>query len=119
ANATLHLPRAHDLEAWGDSRTADGQIVLIQPLIYPLFGGRSAIELLALLAGESTDGHAQVRQTFTGTEKQWRKALHDGFVENTGYPVAQPPKFSAVQASELKAQAGYEVVFRRDYKVFD
>src|SRR5262249_38602028 len=42
-----HLPAAHYLESWGDARTADGTLVPIQPLIEPLFGGLTEIELLA------------------------------------------------------------------------
>ena len=44
-----HLPQAHFLEAWGDGRALDGTLTLQQPLIEPLYGGRSAIEVLAML----------------------------------------------------------------------
>src|SRR2546430_3561429 len=47
-----HVPRAHFLETWGDSRTWDGTITLAQPLIMPLYGGLSPAELLSLLLGE-------------------------------------------------------------------
>ncbi|MHB1155246.1 MAG: TAT-variant-translocated molybdopterin oxidoreductase [Phycisphaerales bacterium] len=119
SKTTWHLPRAHDLEAWGDARTADGQVVLIQPLIYPLFGGRSMIELLALLTGENTDAHEQVRKTFAGNEKQWRKSLHDGFIENTAYAPAEPPAFTGFKSQITNPKSQIELVFRRDYKVLD
>src|SRR5262249_54313208 len=48
--ATWHVPRAHELESWGDAMALDGTIGVQQPLILPLFGGRSDIELLALMA---------------------------------------------------------------------
>jgi Fe-S-cluster-containing dehydrogenase component len=48
---TWHVPRAHELESWGDARALDGTLALQQPLIDPLYGGRSDIELLALMAG--------------------------------------------------------------------
>ncbi|HEX4794529.1 MAG TPA: TAT-variant-translocated molybdopterin oxidoreductase, partial [Humisphaera sp.] len=52
-----HLPRAHYLEAWGDSLAWDGTPSVAQPLIEPLYGGKSVIELLALLSGDTvTDG---------------------------------------------------------------
>ena len=49
---TWHLPESHYLEAWGDARAYDGTASIVQPLIAPLYEGRSAIELLAFLAGE-------------------------------------------------------------------
>jgi len=57
-----HLPRAHYLESWGDARAYDGTVSLQQPLIEPLFGGVSAIELLAMLTdGKWTPGRQLVR----------------------------------------------------------
>ena len=50
ARCSIHVPRAHELEAWGDQRALDGTIAVQQPLIAPLFGGTSDLELLALLA---------------------------------------------------------------------
>ena len=49
-----HVPLAHELEAWGDQQSLDGMVAVQQPLIAPLYGGRSGIELLALWAGEKT-----------------------------------------------------------------
>ena len=37
-----HLPETHYLEAWGDARAFDGTVTIQQPLIQPLYGGRSA-----------------------------------------------------------------------------
>jgi len=42
-----HLPQAHFLETWGDARGHDGTAAILQPLIAPLYGGRSVYELLA------------------------------------------------------------------------
>jgi len=44
-----HIPEAHFLESWGDCRASDGTVSLIQPLIAPLHGGKTASELLAHL----------------------------------------------------------------------
>ncbi len=43
-----HIPEAHYLEAWSDTRTYDGTVSIVQPLIEPLFEGKSAHELLAV-----------------------------------------------------------------------
>src|SRR5207237_1371395 len=47
-----HLPRAHYLESWGDARSWDGTAGVVQPLIEPLFGGKTPIEVLAILTGD-------------------------------------------------------------------
>src|SRR5256886_1358868 len=41
-----HVPAAHYLESWGDALTADGGYVAIQPMILPLFGGMSELDLM-------------------------------------------------------------------------
>jgi molybdopterin-containing oxidoreductase family iron-sulfur binding subunit len=61
---TWHVPRAHEFESWGDARSLDGSLALQQPLIAPLFAGRSDIELLALMAGApERTGYDAVRST--------------------------------------------------------
>jgi molybdopterin-containing oxidoreductase family iron-sulfur binding subunit len=89
------LPRAHALESWGDGRAWDGTLTLQQPLIEPLYGGRSTIEVLAALVGQSApSGYDEVRATlatfFDGGdfETAWKTALHDGLVKDTSSPAA-------------------------------
>jgi len=45
-----HVPAAHYLEAWGDARSFDGTVSIVQPLIQPLYGGKSANEMIATLS---------------------------------------------------------------------
>jgi Fe-S-cluster-containing dehydrogenase component len=60
-----HIPRAHYLESWGDARAWDGTASVCQPLIEPLYGGKSIIELLAVVSGdEVTDGLAIVKRAW-------------------------------------------------------
>jgi Fe-S-cluster-containing dehydrogenase component len=49
-----HLPRAHYLESWGDARAWDGTAGIVQPLIMPLYNGKSIIEALALIVAAAT-----------------------------------------------------------------
>ena len=42
-----HIPQAHFLESWSDVRAYDGTVSIIQPLIAPLYYGKTAHELLA------------------------------------------------------------------------
>jgi molybdopterin-containing oxidoreductase family iron-sulfur binding subunit len=61
---TWHVPRAHDYESWGDGRSVDGTIGVQQPLIAPLYAGRSDIELLGLMANVTEkSGYEAVQAT--------------------------------------------------------
>ena len=99
-----HVPAAHYLESWGDVLTADGDYLSIQPMILPIFGGLSEIELLnALLGGAKTEGPELVQETFRSTnppgdfQTAWSRFLHDGFAAHV-----QPRD----QSSSFKATAG-------------
>ncbi len=60
-----HVPQAHYLESWGDARAYDGTVSIIQPLIEPLYAGRTPVELLALVLGdENPNGYELVHRTF-------------------------------------------------------
>ncbi len=81
-----HVPAAHYLESWGDAFTADGGYVAIQPMILPLFGGVSEIELMnGLLGGPKLEGPELVQETFRTTtppgdfQMAWTRFLRDGF----------------------------------------
>ena len=52
-----HVPATHELESWGDARAYDGTVSIIQPLIAPLYNGKSAIEFVALLSGPVSYTH--------------------------------------------------------------
>jgi molybdopterin-containing oxidoreductase family iron-sulfur binding subunit len=110
---TWHLPRAHYLEAWGDARSWDGTVGVVQPLIYPLFGGKSVIEVLAMVAGDKeTAGDAIVRRTWREQfikggdfEKQFRKVLEAGFLEGSAGKAVQTaaPDLSKLAAATAGA----------------
>jgi len=80
-----HAAEAHALESWSDARALDGTITLTQPMIEPLFGGRSRHELFSALLEEApansyeiVHGFWQKQQAGASFEPVWRKALHDG-----------------------------------------
>ncbi len=72
-----HLPRAHYLESWGDARAWDGTPSVVQPLIEPLFGGKSPIEILAMVSGDSVKAGDQI------VRRTWGKS-ESGFCEDYG-----------------------------------
>ncbi len=91
-----HIPEAHYLESWSDGRAHDGTASIIQPLIEPLYSGRTVHELLAAL----TDARYQsgleivrehwrtrwVHETRSGSfDEFWRSALQEGVVPGTAF----------------------------------
>src|SRR5207247_7260601 len=48
-----HVNEAHYLEAWGDTRAYDGTASIVQPLIAPLYDGKTANEVIGLIVGQS------------------------------------------------------------------
>jgi len=123
-----HVNEAHYLESWSDVRTHDGTVSIVQPLIDPLYGGRSAHELLGVFTdvpnNSSYDwvrGYWQSQHSGTDFEAYWRKAVHDGFIAGT----ATAPRNATAKPAAALPPAGkpatgeYEIVFRPDPNLFD
>jgi MoCo/4Fe-4S cofactor protein with predicted Tat translocation signal len=111
AAATWHIPEAHFLESWGDEATSDGLAAIQQPMIEPMYGGKTAAEIVSwVTTGKFTKSHDIVKNSwlaqFTGDKEQtWRKALHDGVVSAS--KAADPVKVT-VDAKKLAAALGAE-----------
>jgi MoCo/4Fe-4S cofactor protein with predicted Tat translocation signal len=102
-----HVPAAHYLESWGDALTFDGSCLSIQPMILPLFGGWSEIEMLnALLGGPASQGPELVQETFRVTNPPgdfataWSKFLRDGFAPHVTSP-ERPVSLNAGAAASV------------------
>jgi molybdopterin-containing oxidoreductase family iron-sulfur binding subunit len=87
-----HIPQAHYLESWSDVRAFDGTATILQPLIAPLYGGRTAHEVLAAVGGNpGRSSYENVRDYWRSKligkdfEAVWRSALHDGVVAGTAF----------------------------------
>jgi molybdopterin-containing oxidoreductase family iron-sulfur binding subunit len=130
----FHIPEAHYLESWGDVRAFDGTVSIIQPLIAPLSGGKSALELISgLLDDAPLTGHElvrahwqkkwQARSDRSGSfDSFWKTALHNGLITGTAFDsvaVTLRSDFAARLPASPKASEGFEVVFRPDPGVFD
>ncbi len=83
-----HVPQAHFLESWGDVRSFDGTYSVVQPMIAPLYGGRTSSELVARVVGDSlTKPEELVRETFqslVGTSTAricGGSTVHDGLLQ--------------------------------------
>ena len=119
------IPEAHFLEAWSDARAFDGTVSIVQPLIAPLYGGKSAHDALAAMSDRpEKSAHDAIRE-FWKVEKDdaaWRRWLHDGVVPDTAFapkPVDVVSGFSRTAAPAAPAAGGIEVSFRNDPSVLD
>jgi molybdopterin-containing oxidoreductase family iron-sulfur binding subunit len=113
--AGWHLPMAHCYEAWSDARAHDGTATIVQPLIAPLYGGRSAHEILALLAGADTrNGHALVRATWGNEDAVWRECLRRGLVAGSAARPVPAPAVRPLAPSPAPAGAPLVALFAPD-----
>jgi MoCo/4Fe-4S cofactor protein with predicted Tat translocation signal len=124
-----HVNQTHELEAWSDARAYDGTVSIIQPLIAPLYNGKSAHELIALLSGQAdATGYDLVRAYWqkqhagADFDQFWRKSLHDGWIEGTAFGpkdlrfASVSPKIGDLPKSDPNA---IELNIRRDPTIHD
>ncbi|MCZ7648783.1 MAG: TAT-variant-translocated molybdopterin oxidoreductase [Planctomycetota bacterium] len=120
-----HVPAAHDLERWDLARSGD-TLSPIQPMIDPLHGGKTALELLARLSGYAeTEPYTLVRAAFrqlTGSvdfEKRWRLFLHLGVAEAPREAAPVPPLDLSKLQFAAPGSGGVELAFCADASVYD
>jgi MoCo/4Fe-4S cofactor protein with predicted Tat translocation signal len=126
-----HVPEAHALESWGDARAFDGTVTLTQPLIDPLYEGRSAHEFLSVFTAQpdrrgrsiimdfwtkayaSGEGGWTFRhprdESFPNADAVWRTALHEGYIAGTSLAEGSPAtalRTTATAAAGTAAAAG-------------
>ena len=123
-----HIPAAHYLESWSDARAYDGTVSIVQPLIDPLYGGRTAHHVFQTLLNEPmVSPYDAVRETWKSTikgdfETGWRKALHQGWVDGTAFDKAAKASVDAGFKGAVPAPSpkdALEIIFRPDPNVYD
>ncbi|MFO1492524.1 MAG: 4Fe-4S dicluster domain-containing protein [Kiritimatiellia bacterium] len=124
-----HVPMAHSLETWGDAAAFDGTLSVIQPLIQPLYKGKSVADLLAVFNRKPDASiYEMVQETWktrlTGDfDKAWRKVLHNGLLEGTASPAetvaVRPEAVSGYAATPAGDGVTLEVVVRPCPKLRD
>jgi molybdopterin-containing oxidoreductase family iron-sulfur binding subunit len=130
--ANWHLNRAHPLEAWGDVRSEDGTGAIVQPLIAPMYGGRTDAEILEIFLGGTRRGYDLVRASWHDAgaqtadfERTFRRALHDGVWDKSAWAVEAAEPRGAEIAAAIKAQQAaapkgeFEVTFDPDPHAWD
>jgi MoCo/4Fe-4S cofactor protein with predicted Tat translocation signal len=121
-----HINQAHELEAWGDARTYDGTVSIVQPLIAPLYNGKSALEFVALLSTQAdASGYDLVRAYWQKEhaggdfEQFWRKSLHDGWIVGTTFE-AKPISLKTTNVPGFGSTGNaLELNIRRDPTIYD
>ncbi|MEZ6143791.1 MAG: TAT-variant-translocated molybdopterin oxidoreductase [Zavarzinella sp.] len=139
-----HFPLAHYLETWGDGRGYDGIVSLQQPLIAPLHGARTPLELFVRLfdykvqvpgplgAVETMTPSSSMEVVKAYWHKQWKPSekhkefqhawehwLQDGVIPDSAWPtVEKAPDITNLKESVTKV-AAFEVNFRVDPNIHD
>ncbi|MFH1278007.1 MAG: TAT-variant-translocated molybdopterin oxidoreductase [Candidatus Eisenbacteria bacterium] len=124
---TWHLHRAHDLETWDIGLGADGSTTASQPLIEPLYGGRTPAEIVSLASGDpNRKAYDLAREAAAHRiaapgedfEKAWRRLLHDGVLPVERAPSEAVPSAARLADAVSPVSAGapeggdrYEIVF--------
>jgi len=131
AHCHWHVPEAHFLESWSDARAFDGTASIVQPLIAPLYRGKTPHEILAALSDQpERTSHEIVRDYWRDKlsgdfESAWRQALHDGVIAGTAFsPKAlavwkSAPPSNASAATPETAAGSLEIRFRPDPTIYD
>ncbi|HSP17161.1 MAG TPA: TAT-variant-translocated molybdopterin oxidoreductase [Thermoanaerobaculia bacterium] len=119
-----HIPETHYLETWGDARAHDGTVSIQQPLIAPLYNGRSPLEVLgAVIGGLDQSPYESVRAYWFAkgaTEATWRKWLNDGVIAGSALPERGATATAAPQTAKPRnPETGIEVELRPDPTIFD
>ena len=128
-----HVPEAHYLESWSDARALDGTATIMQPLIAPLYGGRTAHEVLGGCCAEQA---AQSRATTScgRTGRRARRRPRRDFEQLLAQSAARrrgrghgalPPRPVTLRGARRRGSPsrpprhGLEIVFRPDPTVYD
>ena len=121
-----HVPEAHYLESWSDARAYDGTVSIVQPLIAPIYGGKTTHDVLNVLNNQADrSAHDTVQRLLADAAqgRGFRRFLADlpsqrrgGRHGVPGKNVRRHPKCRILQPL---AATGLEIVFRPDPSVGD
>jgi len=134
-HAHWHINAAHFLESWGDSRGHDGTVAITQPLIAPLYQGKTLPEVIAeFVDAPIRDGLGMAKKTqsdaFDASKKSgdfdssWHATLRYGVVEGSALPAIEVAKVNVEKLADKEflgapIKPGIEVQFRPDPVIYD
>ena len=122
-----HAPMLHYLESWSDARAHEGTASLVQPLVAPLYEGKTVHEFISALIEETertshdvVQGYWKARLGETGFDAHWRNALSEGIVANTAAsPARYTANISGLRGSQAAASEGFELLLLPDPYIWD
>jgi molybdopterin-containing oxidoreductase family iron-sulfur binding subunit len=121
-----HVPGTHYLESWSDVRSYDGTATIIQPLIQPLYDGRSMHEIVAIFneqpassSYDSVRAYWQSQHTGGDFEAWWRRSIHDGYVAGSAFPLRQLSAKAGGVPAAAASSGEIEIIFRPDPCIYD
>jgi MoCo/4Fe-4S cofactor protein with predicted Tat translocation signal len=132
-HCSWQLPKTHFLENFSDTRSYDGSYSIIQPLIEPLFGARSRIMLLSQILGLDSKPLEIVKASFqkyfngADSDKRFNRALHDGIVNSSQFPITERLKLDCAEifsafatlSSQIPSKDAFELIISFDRKLLD
>lgn len=137
STADWHINGTHYLESWSDVRAYDGTVSIVQPMIAPLYNGKSAHDIVQLMLPDpDMSANAAVQLTWATLLKDtdvdqngdlqsalspgWRKVLHDGWIANTAFaPKTVTAKNVPLASTPVPDANAMEVIFRPDPTIYD
>lgn len=120
-----HIPEAHYLESWSDSRAFDGTVTIQQPLVEPLYGGKSAHEIISILQGKPDQNSHDILKFYWKNQAKgdfdtfWQTSLHNGTVAGTGIGVLNAGANVTLSPLEAPGTGEVDVVMRPDPTIGD
>ncbi len=120
-----HLPLNHPLESWGDARSIDGTVGLMQPMIEPLYQGKSPAEILSLLTDPAPKSGLDLLRGYWGGsgpadafEPKWEAMMLAGFIADSALPEETVTLVPATAAPAAAADT-LSIAFRPDPTLWD
>jgi molybdopterin-containing oxidoreductase family iron-sulfur binding subunit len=123
------VPQAHFLESWGDARAFDGSASIAQPLMRPMFDGKTASQVLAAFVGRAEATSRDLVQSYWRANAPgpfdvfWQRALVHGVIEESApAPVEVSVDWTSIAtvlAAPPAAAAPLEILYFADAKVHD
>lgn len=134
-----NVPEAHALEYWSDGRAFDGTVTIIQPLIAPLYDGKSPHEFISLFTENPQQSSYDTLRAYwqakrgaaaggsrvlpadnpADFETWWRRSIHDGVVEGSAFPERTVSAATVPPSSQTGAGAGLEIAFHAHPYIYD
>jgi molybdopterin-containing oxidoreductase family iron-sulfur binding subunit len=94
-----HVQAAHYLESWGDTRSYDGTVTIMQPLIEPLYAGKTAYELLAVFSDKYD------RKPYEIVKSYWQSQRGAGTNQGQSQSTTRPAQATAPAPSPAQSPA--------------